>query len=75
MSNNLNTQQIEQVELLYKTFGRTDITRAEINSLVDTGKMKNPSWLKSNTYKIGRGVYSLPIEGNDISPNLTNCGG
>ena len=72
MSNNLNTQQIEQVELLYKTFGRTDITRAEINSLVDTGKMKNPSWLKSNTYKIGRGVYSLPIEGNDISPNLTN---
>ena len=72
MSNNLNTQQIEQVELLYKTFGRTDITRAEINELVKSGKIKNPSWLKSDTYKVSRGVYSLPIEGNDISPNLTN---
>ena len=72
MSNKLNAQQNEQVELLYKTYGRTDITRAEINSLVDSGKMKNPSWLKSDTYKIGRGIYSLPIEGNDLPSNLTD---
>ena len=71
MSNKLNAQQNEQVELLDKTYGRTDITRAEINSLVDSGKMKNPSWLKSDTYKIGRGIYSLPIEGNDLPSNLT----
>ena len=66
----LNNEQIQQVELLYKTFGRTDITRAEINNLVKKGKIKNPSWLKSNTYKVSRGIYSLPIEGNDFSPNL-----
>ena len=66
----LNNEQIQQVELLYKTFGRTDITRAEINYLVKKGKIKNPSWLKSDTYKVSRGVYSLPIDGNDFSPNL-----
>ena len=66
----LNTDKTQQVELLYKHFGRTNITRAEINNLVNKGKIKNPSWLKSDTYKVSRGVYSLPINGNDFSPNL-----
>ena len=68
----LNTDQINAVDLLYKTYGRTEITRSEINDLVKKGKLKNPSWLKSDQYKVKRGVYSLPIEGNDFSPNLTN---
>ena len=34
-----------------------------------TNGLPNPAWLKSdNTYKIGRGVYSLPVDGNDVSP-------
>ena len=66
----LNNDQMQQVELLYKTFGRTEITRSEINDLVKSGKMKNPSWLKSDTYKVSRGVYSLPIDGQDVSPTL-----
>ena len=68
----LNTDQINAVDFLYKTYGRTEITRSEINDLVKKGKLKNPSWLKSDQYKVKRGVYSLPIEGNDFSPNLTN---
>ena len=68
----LNTDQINAVDLLYKTYGRTEITRSEINDLVKQGKLKNPSWLKSDQYKVKRGVYYLPIEGNDFSPNLTN---
>ena len=68
----LNTDQINAVDLLYKTYGRREITRSEINDLVKQGKLKNPSWLKSDQYKVKRGVYSLPIEGNDFSPNLTN---
>ena len=68
----LNTDQINAVDFLYKTYGRTEITRSEINDLVKQGKLKNPSWLKSDQYKVKRGVYSLPIEGNDFSPNLTN---
>ena len=66
----LNNDQMQQVELLYKTFGRTEITRSEINDLVKSGKIKNPSWLKSDTYKVSRGVYSLPIDGQDVSPTL-----
>ena len=61
---------MQQVEVLYKTFGRTEISRSEINELVKSGKIKNPSWLKSDTYKVSRGVYSLPIDGQDVSPTL-----
>ena len=68
----LNTDQINAVDFLYKTYGRTEITRSEINDLVKQGKLKNTSCLKSDQYKVKRGVYSLPIEGNDFSPNLTN---
>ena len=68
----LNTDQINAVDLLYKTYGRTEITRSEINDLVKKGKLKNPSWLKSDQYKVKRGVYSLPIEGNDFSPSFTD---
>ena len=66
----LNNDQMQQVEMLYKTFGRTEISRSEINELVKSGKIKNPSWLKSDTYKVSRGVYSLPIDGQDVSPTL-----
>ena len=48
----LNTDQINAVDLLYKTYGRTEITRSEINDLVKQGKLKNPSWLKSDQYKV-----------------------
>ena len=34
----LNNDQIQQVELLYKTFGRTEITRSEINDFVKSGE-------------------------------------
>ena len=37
----LNTDQINAVDLLYKTYGRTEITRSEINDLVKKGKLKN----------------------------------
>ncbi len=63
----LNNEQLNQVELLYKHYKKTDLTRSEINDFVKSGKIKNPSWLKSDTYKVSRGVYTLPVEGNDIS--------
>ena len=68
----LNELQTAQVEALYKKYGRTDISRSEINDFVDAGEISNPSWLKTNKYKVSRGVYSLPIEGNDFSPSLTD---
>ena len=68
----LNELQTAQVEALYKKYGRTDISRSEINDMVKSGEISNPSWLKNKKYLVSRGVYSLPIAGNDISPSLTD---
>ena len=42
----LNQTQKETVEILYKKYKKTNVSRAEINELVDNGTIKNPSWLK-----------------------------
>ena len=68
----LNELQTAQVEALYKKYGRTDLSRSEINDMVKSGEIKNPSWLKNKKYLVSRGVYSLPIAGNDFSPSLTD---
>ena len=70
--NTLNELQTAQVEALYKKFGRTEISRSEINNFVKSGEISNPSWLKNAKYLVSRGVYSLPIAGNDFSPTLTD---
>ena len=66
----LNQDQLIQVELLYKHYKKTDLTRSEINDFVKSGKIKNPSWLKQDQYKVARGVYALPVDGNDISSQV-----
>ena len=66
----LNQDQLNQVEILYKRYKKTDLSRSEINALVKKGTIKNPSWLKQDQYKVARGVYSLPVDGNDISPKI-----
>ena len=70
--NTLNELQTAQSEALYKKYGRVEISRSEINDFVKSGEISNPSWLKSDKYKVSRGVYSLPIAGNDFSPSLTD---
>ena len=70
--NTLNELQTAQVEALYKKYGRTEISRSEINDFVKSGEISNPSWLKNDKHKVSRGVYSLPIAGNDFSPSLTD---
>ena len=70
--NTLNELQTAQVEALYKKYGRTDLSRSEINDMVKSGEISNPSWLKNKKYLVSRGVYSLPIAGNDFSPSLTD---
>ena len=72
MNKNLNTKQIEQVEALFKHYGRVEISRTEINNFAKTGEITNPEWLKTDAYKVSRGIYSLPIAGNDFSPTLTD---
>ena len=64
----LDNNKKELVENLFAEYGKTELTRSEINEYIGKNSLPNPSWLKSNTYKIARGVYSLPVDGNDISP-------
>ena len=65
----LSRLQKETVEILYKHYKKSNVSRSEINELVANGTIKNPSWLKSNQYKVARGVYALPVDG-DISPKI-----
>ena len=57
----LDAIQIKQVKALFTKYGRVEVTRSEINDLVKSGVITNPSWLKSDDYKISFGLYSLPI--------------
>ena len=69
----LNNIQKEIVEALHSHYGKSELSRSEINSFVKDNGFKNPSWLKSSTYKIGRGLYQLPIDGVDIKvPQTTD---
>ena len=63
----LDNNKKQLVEALFAEYGKTELTRSEINSYIDDNGLKNPGWLKSDKYKIGRGVYALPVDGNDVS--------
>ena len=66
----LNVNQKSVVKILYDTYKSNTVTRSEINDLVKSKKIKNPSWLKSDTFKVGRGVYKLPM-GEDADVEIT----
>ena len=58
----LNTDQKAFVEKAYSFFKKDVLTRAEINSFYKKNNLKNPSWLKTDKYKVDRGQYKLPME-------------
>ena len=60
----LNVNQKSVLKVLKDTYKKDTVTRSEINALVKKGKIKNPSWLKSDKFKVDRGVYTLNI--NDV---------
>ena len=60
----LNETQKSVVDILYQTYKSDTVTRTQVNDLVKSKKIKNPSWLKSDDFKVGRGVYKLPIGDN-----------
>ena len=64
----LNVNQKSVLKVLKDTYKKDTVTRAEINDLVKKGKIKNPSWLKSDKFKVDRGVYTLNI--NDVSGDV-----
>ena len=65
----LNVNQKSVLKVLKDTYKKDTVTRSEINALVKKGKIKNPSWLKSDKFKVDRGVYTLNI--NDVSGDVS----
>jgi len=57
----LNVNQKSVLKVLKDTYKKDTVTRSEINDLVKKGKIKNPSWLKSDKFKVDRGVYTLNV--------------
>ena len=58
----LNKTQNTVLKVLKDTYNKDTVTRAEINALVKKKVIKNPSWLKSDKYKVDRGVYTLNVD-------------
>ena len=65
----LNENQKSVIKVLKDTYKKDTVTRSEINALVDKGKISNPSWLKSDKFKVDRGVYTLNV--NDESGEVS----
>ena len=61
----LNKTQKTVFKVLKDTYKKDTVTRAEINALVKKKVIKNPSWLKSDKFKVDRGVYTLNVDSMD----------
>ena len=69
----LNKTQKSVIKVLKDTYKKDTVTRAEINALVKKKVIKNPSWLKSDKFKVDRGVYTLDIDSKvDDKPKVEN---
>ena len=64
--NELNEKQKSVVEILYKTYNSETVTRTQINNLVADKKIPNPNWLKTDKYKVSRGLYKLPLSADEV---------
>ena len=64
--NELNEKQKSVVEILYKTYNSETVTRTQINNLVADKKISNPNWLKTDKYKVSRGLYKLPLNDKNV---------
>jgi len=65
----LNTSQQEFVKHAYELFGKTELTTEELREANNKfGKKSPPQWLtKNKDYKLGRSLFKLPVDGNDVS--------
>ena len=67
----LNKTQKTVLKVLKDTYKKDTVTRAEINALVKKKVIKNPSWLKSDKFKVDRGVYTLNVDSKvDNTPKV-----
>ena len=63
--NDLNEKQKSVVEILYNKYKSDTVTRTQINNLVADKTIPNPNWLKTDKYKVSRGLYKLPLNNTE----------
>jgi hypothetical protein len=68
----LNETQKSVVDILYKEYKSDTVTRSQINDLVKSKKIANPSWLKSDKYKVDRGIYKLPMGDDEVATEIVD---
>jgi len=68
----LNETQKSVVDILYKAYKSDTVTRSQINDLVKSKKIANPSWLKSDKYKVDRGIYKLPMGDDEVETEIVD---
>jgi len=61
----LDNEQKEFVDLAFSHFQKDQLSRNEINSFAKDNNLKYPEWLKSDTYRLSRGVYKLPVQNSE----------
>lgn len=62
----------EFVSLAKSEYGTDVLSRTQINNLAKVHKLPDPSWLKSDEYRIGRGKYQLPTYDSTVSSPINN---
>ena len=67
----LSKTQKSVIKILKDKYNKDTVTRAEINALVKKKVIKNPSWLKSDKYKVDRGVYTLNVDNVESESKTT----
>src|SRR5210317_2316151 len=69
----LNTKQQEFVDYAFEKFGTAELTVAELKEAnAHFGCKYAPQWLIKNAdYKIGKSLFKLPTEGDEVVP-VTN---
>jgi MoxR-like ATPase len=68
----LKPDQQSFIDKIYSYYKKDVLTRGEINSFYKKQKLKNPSWLKSDEFKVGRGQYKLPLKTNSNKTDTTD---
>jgi MoxR-like ATPase len=65
----LNTKQQQFVKYAYEKFGKDVLTKKElVEANKHFGCKYAPQWItKNKDYKVGKGQFKLPVDGNDVS--------
>ena len=67
----MNQKQISFITLAEEKFGSNyNISKKELENFVRENNLSWPSWLLNDTYRVGRGMYKLPVLNDSVVENV-----